>query len=236
MSNPARLLADARARWDVDGFDPSGPAAQATLARITSTPVARVAPWRRRTPRRLATAVVAVTAAVSVAAITIPGATPDVIAQAAAAFGDSADDGIIFSGELRYGDAGDAGTAVRVEGSQKGATGSLGIHGSLPGGLDEARSLGRRLTFFQVALPELRELLERASAGDDDSVRVVGETTVAGRPAYALRIDPADGASSWMLYVDRENSFPVRFEIAEPGGDWATLDFAHVERVVSLKP
>jgi hypothetical protein len=235
MSNHARLLADARARWAVDGFDPSGPAAQATLARITSAPVARVAPRRRRTPRRLATAVVAVTAAVSVAAITIPGATPDVIAQAAAAFGDSADDGITFSGELRYGDDGDAGIAVRVEGSQKGTTGSLGIHGSLPGGLDEARSLGRRLTFFQVALPELRELLERASAGEDDSVRVVGETTVAGRPAYELRIDPADGAS-WMLYVDRENYFPVRFEIAEPSGDWATLDFSHVERVVSLKP
>jgi hypothetical protein len=34
----------------------------------------------------------------------------DVIAQAAAAFGDSADDGITFSGELRYGDDGDAGT------------------------------------------------------------------------------------------------------------------------------
>jgi negative regulator of sigma E activity len=91
------------------------------------------------------------------------------------------------------------------------------------------------VTFFQVALPELRELLERASAGEDDSVRVVGETTVAGRPAYEVRIDPADGAS-WMLYVDRENYFPVRFEIAEPSGDWATLDFSHVERVVSLKP
>jgi hypothetical protein len=232
MTDHARLLADARARWDAGDFDPSSPSARATLSQITSTPVASVMPRRNRAPRRLAAAVIAVTVAVSVAAITIPGATPDVIARAAAALGDSAGEGIAFSGVLHYGDDGDTGNAVRVEGSQKGAVGSLGVHGGVPGGLDEARGLGSRLTFFQVALPELRDLLERASAGEDDSVRVVGETTVAGRDVYELRVDRQDGAS-WTLYVDRENYLPVRFEIYTPSGGWATLDFAKVERVSS---
>lgn len=232
MRDHARLLSDARARWDAGGFDPSSPAAQATLSQITSSPVASVTPRRNRAPRRLAAAVIAVTAAASVVAITIPGATPDVIAQASAALGDSAGEGITFSGVLRYGDDGDTGSAVRVEGSQKGAVGSLGVHGGVPGGLDEARSLGSRLRFFQVALPELRDLLERTSADEDDSVRVVGETTVAGRDVYELRVDPQDGAS-WTLYVDRANYLPVRFEIDTPSGGWAMLDFAKVEHVSS---
>jgi hypothetical protein len=232
MSQHARLLADARARWDAGGFDPSSPSAQATLSRITSTPVASITPPRNRTPRRLAAAVIAVTAAVSVAAITIPGATPDVIAQAASALGDSAGGGITFSGELRYGDASDTGHAVRVVGSQKGAVASLFVEGGVPGGVADASRLGNRLTVFQVALPELRDLLERAGAGEDDSVRVVGETTVANRAVYELRMDPPDGAP-WTLYVDRDNFLPVRFETTDPTGGWATLDFAQVERMSS---
>jgi hypothetical protein len=232
MSNHARLLADARARWDAGGFDPASPSAQATLSHITSTSGASVLARRNRTPRRLAAAAVVGAAAVSVAAITIPGATPDVIAEAASAYRSSVGEGITFSGELRYGNDGDTGNVVRVEGSQKDAVAALFVRGGISGGIEERTSLGRRLALFQVALPELRELLERASAGEDDSVRVAGETTVAGRTVYELQMDLPEGGS-WTLYVDRENYRPVRFEQVDPSGSWATLEFVEFERMNS---
>ena len=232
MSNHARLLADARARWDAGHFDPTSRSAQATLAHITSTSAVSVPARRNRTPRRLAAAAVVGAAAVGVAAITIPGATPDVLAEAASAYRSSVGEGITFSGELRYGDDGDTGTLVPVEGSQEGPVAALVVRGEIPGGLEERTSLGHRLALFQVALPELRELLERAGAGEDDSVRVAGETTVADRSVYELRMDPADG-SSWTLYVDRENYRPVRFAQVAPDGGWAKLDFVQFERTNS---
>jgi len=232
MSDYARLLADARARWDADVFDPASPSAQSTVSHITSSSAVSVPARPNRTPRRLAAAAVVGAAALSAAAITIPGAAPDVIAQAASAYRSSVGEGITFSGELRYGNDSNTGNVIRVEGSQKGALAALVVRGEMSGGLEERTSLGSRLALFQVALPELRELLERASAGEDDPVRVAGETTVAGRPVYELQMDLPEGGS-WTLYVDRENYRPVRFEQVDPSGSWATLDFVQFERMNS---
>jgi hypothetical protein len=218
------LLADARARWEIGDFDPSTPPAEATLARIMSTPVR---PQRKRAPRRLAAALVAGIAALSAMAITLPGATPDVVAQAASALGDSADDGITFRGELRYGDGADASNTIRIEGSQKGDVAALVVRGDdVSPDLHEQSGFASVAALFQVALPDLRELLE----SEDDAVRVVGETTVAGRDVYELRIDRPD-RGPWTLFVDRESYLPVRFAVTEPDGSWATLDFAQVERM-----
>ena len=219
MSTHARLLADARARWDAGVFDPASPSAQATLSHITSTSAASVPARRNRTPRRLAAAAVVAAAAMSAAAITIPGAAPDVIAQAASAYRSSVGEGITFSGVLRYGNDSTTGNVVRVEGSQKGTVAAIVVPGGLSGGLEDRTSLGSRLALFQVALPELRE-------------RVAGETTVAGRTVYELQMDLPEGGS-WTLYVDRENYRPVRFEQVDPSGSWATLDFVQSQRMNS---
>ena len=232
MSHHAQPLAEARTRWDAGDFDPASPSAQRTLSEITAIPLDDVPRRRNRMPRRLAAAVV-VAVAVSIAAITIPGATPDVIAQTASALGDPAGGGITFSGELRYGNDGDTGNAIHIEGSQNGAVGALVVRGDdASDELQEQSGFASTAALFRVALSELRELLEGASAGENDSVRVVGETTVAGHAVYELDMDLPD-AGSLTLFVDRENYLPVRFETVDASGSWAMLDFARVERMTS---
>jgi hypothetical protein len=222
------MLTDARARWDAGDYDPTSGDAQAVLSQITSSDGAAAPPRRTRRRRRLVAALVA---AVCAAAITVPGTAPDVIAKAASALRASAGEVLTFTGELSYGTSGETtARGIRVEGTEHGLTGSLFIPGGVPGDLEERRELGHRVPLSQVSLLELRELLERASGGDDDSVDLVGETTVAGREVYELRMQLADDASR-TLYVDAESYLPVRLEQTGPGDSWSTLDFTAVERV-----
>lgn len=232
MTNQTRLLDEARARWEVDAFDPADPSARALLDRVVTTPAAEPRPRRARAGRRVAVALALATAAVTVALVALPGASPDVVARAAAALQTSSDEALVYTGELRYGSGADRadGKVVEIEGRESGLAG--GFSTSDPDvagmGLEERSNIGLRAPLSHVPLRDLRRLLERARDGDG-AVTLVGEATVRDRPVYELRMDlGAEGVRT--LYVDRESYVPVRFEHDGPGDQWATLDFLKVER------
>jgi hypothetical protein len=238
MTEHARVFTEARSRWRIDTFDPDGPPARAALAQITAS---RPAAERRRRalwPRRLAGALAAAAIA-SVAAFAIPGAAPDVVAQAASALEGEPGQVIVYGADLRFGTGADrsGGATVHLEGNATSTVGTIVTRGedwrdpTAELGTPSARaSLGNRIPIANVTLVELRELLEAARDGRDDSVEYIGETSVDGRAAFELRM-MLDAGASRTLFVDRESYLPVRFEQTGPGSEWAVLDFTDVEWV-----
>jgi hypothetical protein len=225
MTQHARAFAEARSQWRIDPFDPHGPPAQAALARIVASPPSRRS-RRALSPRRLAGALAA--AVVGVAAIAIPPATPDVIARAASALEGEPGQRIVYSGDMRFGTGADrsGGETVHLEGNAEGMNGSVTLRGENVRGPE----FGWRIPISDLALVELRELLEAARDGRSDKVDYVGETDVDGRAVHELRMTHDAGVTR-TLFVDREDYLPVRFEQTGPGSQWAILDFTEVEWV-----
>jgi hypothetical protein len=270
--DPVALLHELRPADDA--FDPDGPQARAALERILAAPVPPARAPRLPARRLALAAVVPVVAAGAVAATPFVRSSPDVVARAAAAL--ASPDGVLhFRAEIRARESAAERRAGRPDGRVDDVVESWQGDGRarsvLRGGnevalgmetgrgeeyigmvdalvpIDHAQSaegLGAR-SLPSGVVGDLARLLERAQAGQED-LRVVGEATVRGIPAYELRVDfsvpvvektggaarPGRMRMSRLVYVDRDSYLPLRVVERGPRGEIFTVtDYVRAERL-----